>query len=1083
MNILAPPFTAVLRRGRHCVVSLLFTLLCAETPATFGQMGDMQAVSYNLSNVLPADLIKGTIQDGRGFVWAASDAGVMRFDGRRSTLYKNLPSQYVKGFIAMPSGDIFVLTDMGLARIEERGDSVLFPVVVRGAVTRSDSTLFYPKTIFLASNGDVWISEPDAVVRLRKSAMKRFPFAARYAADSFTRAFSFVEELDGGLIVVSQRGQGLFRFNVAREAFEEIPVKNAQFNAVSAIMLKDKIARTLWIATDKGVMETSLSADDARRAWKLALPVQDASCFVEDNVGNVYIGTWYMGLRYFQNLLPSGKLLSLSSIDSKTINHVRVTDNGNVWVSADDGITLLHPYAFIKPTLPFQRPFIQHAIASRSGGEILASDGATVVRVKTKIQGFPAEFGSKEALTLRNQDMGSVSSVAEHPDGSVWCSSSGGYLLRAPKNGATSVVRKVSSENFYFYIAADAKGRVWACRNPDGRLSAFLPDGSERVYDSARGVSSGIFVARESASGTVFAAGGGANAYLFRYNNAEDRFHNISAPLPFAQLDERFIVNDVGVESDTSLWLATNYGMVRFHNGVADTIPFSGEVARRNAVAVAIAPRGSGVVFATDHGVYLYTHGQLVAVDLRLEKMVLSPGYRSAVIDKRSQLWLGTKLGLLVSAQFANLAPQTQMPTIVSLRANGARIGVAEGEHASGLYLQAAFTALCYPAEKVRYQTRLVSLDRKGGFANADTVWNEARYTAEEIFPSISAGEYLLQIRAQQEGYLWSEPAQYRFSVRPAWYARWWAWCLYGLCVVGLMYGAAKFWARRLELRNRALKRMVDERTEEIQRQLRILDEQAGEIEIANTRLQEQNLQLVQFNNEKNEFLGIVAHDLKNPLTGIMMTSSMARSYFDRLSRDEILAQFQRIEETSQRMQSIITELLDVNAIETGNINVNILNVNIVRAVAEVMDDFRARAESKNIALHLRSERDSIEALADPNLLRQILENIVSNAVKYSPTGKNVFVSVVVNERRRARVAVRDEGPGLSPQDKDKLFRKFAKLSARPTAGEDSTGLGLSIVKRMVEAMHGSVWCESELGQGAAFIVEFPLAPTGERSA
>jgi ligand-binding sensor domain-containing protein len=93
MNILAPPFVAVLRRGGHRVVSLLFTLLCAEISPVFGQMSDTQAMSYNLSNALPADLIKARIQDGRGFVWAASDAGIVRFDGCRSTLYKNLSSQ------------------------------------------------------------------------------------------------------------------------------------------------------------------------------------------------------------------------------------------------------------------------------------------------------------------------------------------------------------------------------------------------------------------------------------------------------------------------------------------------------------------------------------------------------------------------------------------------------------------------------------------------------------------------------------------------------------------------------------------------------------------------------------------------------------------------------------------------------------------------------------------------------------------------------------------------------------------------------------------------------------------------------
>jgi signal transduction histidine kinase len=145
--------------------------------------------------------------------------------------------------------------------------------------------------------------------------------------------------------------------------------------------------------------------------------------------------------------------------------------------------------------------------------------------------------------------------------------------------------------------------------------------------------------------------------------------------------------------------------------------------------------------------------------------------------------------------------------------------------------------------------------------------------------------------------------------------------------------------------------------------------------------------------------------------------------------------------------------------------------------------------------VHYSSEAPSHLVLVDETAIVQVFDNILSNAVKYSPHGKNVFVrirhsSLVVghspNDSRTApmtnapmtnnfiRVEVQDEGEGISPDDMTKLFGKFARLSARPTGGEHSTGLGLSIVKKMVEAMNGRVWCESELGKGATFIVELP---------
>ena len=135
----------------------------------------------------------------------------------------------------------------------------------------------------------------------------------------------------------------------------------------------------------------------------------------------------------------------------------------------------------------------------------------------------------------------------------------------------------------------------------------------------------------------------------------------------------------------------------------------------------------------------------------------------------------------------------------------------------------------------------------------------------------------------------------------------------------------------------------------------------------------------------------------------------------------------------------------------------------------------RTHATAKQQTIHFESETTPIVVQVDSGVMVQVLENLVSNAVKYSPPGKEIFVRLKQHPQG-ARVEVQDQGPGLSAEDQKKLFGKFARLSAKPTGGEHSTGLGLSIVKKMVEAMSGRVWCESQLGQGATFIVEFPAA-------
>ncbi len=268
-------------------------------------------------------------------------------------------------------------------------------------------------------------------------------------------------------------------------------------------------------------------------------------------------------------------------------------------------------------------------------------------------------------------------------------------------------------------------------------------------------------------------------------------------------------------------------------------------------------------------------------------------------------------------------------------------------------------------------------------------------------------------------------------------------------------------------------------KNEEITRQQQILEDQAAEIEITNTQLNEQNLALQQLNTEKNEFLGIAAHDLKNPLTSITMNASGLRDNLQRFTPEALQERLGSIVLSSQRMASIINNLLDINAIETGNLNIACKPTNIRPIVQHSVADYAERAAQKSIALTLQDtfSEGGIRSPAlniDAGIFAEIIDNLISNAIKYSPQGKRVTVQVEQNDTY-LRVAVKDEGPGISEEDKKRLFQKFARLSAQPTGGEHSTGLGLSIVKRLTEAMRGRVGCDSVLGSGATFFVEFPL--------
>lgn len=250
------------------------------------------------------------------------------------------------------------------------------------------------------------------------------------------------------------------------------------------------------------------------------------------------------------------------------------------------------------------------------------------------------------------------------------------------------------------------------------------------------------------------------------------------------------------------------------------------------------------------------------------------------------------------------------------------------------------------------------------------------------------------------------------------------------------------------------------------------------ELADALNQLEAANAELFTLNQEKNEFMGIAAHDLRNPLVTIYNDVHNLYEEFDMLGNDDILRIAQRCLRSSEQMLTLITNFLDYNRIETRRWSMAMERTSWKRVVEDALDALATKAKAKGIELHTILPADGA-VLVDSNALGQITENLLSNAVKFSPLGTRIVVRLQELDTG-VRLEVQDEGPGLTEEDKKFVFGKFQRLSAQPTGNEESTGLGLSIVKKLTEAMHGRVWCESEHGKGARFCVEFPIASTVE---
>ncbi len=248
------------------------------------------------------------------------------------------------------------------------------------------------------------------------------------------------------------------------------------------------------------------------------------------------------------------------------------------------------------------------------------------------------------------------------------------------------------------------------------------------------------------------------------------------------------------------------------------------------------------------------------------------------------------------------------------------------------------------------------------------------------------------------------------------------------------------------------------------------ISEQSRDLLVQKEQIESNNQELLELNKEKNHLIGIVAHDLRNPLTSALTIGGL-------LKTGEQLTEEQReytdhMLNAMERMNDMVNRILDIKAIESKSIEMDLESTNLLEVMNEVQENFKDALKNKQLDLQLCQEQCNYFAMVDRNYLTQVYENLVSNAIKFSPPQRKIVVDFEQNNGH-VITEVRDQGPGLTEEDKQRLFQKYQTLSAQPTGGEQSTGLGLSIVKKYVEAMNGKVWVESEQGQGAAFKVQF----------
>ncbi len=293
----------------------------------------------------------------------------------------------------------------------------------------------------------------------------------------------------------------------------------------------------------------------------------------------------------------------------------------------------------------------------------------------------------------------------------------------------------------------------------------------------------------------------------------------------------------------------------------------------------------------------------------------------------------------------------------------------------------------------------------------------------------------------------------------------WNLWYLFGLVSLGLV--AMVVIVILLYRGNRARSRVNQElQTKNVQ-----IQDQHEQIATQNKELTNQNERLNILNHEMEGMMHVVAHDLKAPLNSVFGLISAVEEEGELNDAQEKMLDMAK--KVTLNAGNLVKDLVELGNVEQQSGGIQKVEVRLQGLLQDIVTAFSAEADRKSITIETMLPDGEAPCQTEPLMLRRVLENLISNALKFSPAGKSVVIALT-QSAGFYRISIQDQGPGISPADQKNLYRKFHKLSARPTGGESSSGLGLAIVKTLVEQLGGEIALTSELGQGSTFEVSIP---------
>jgi AraC family transcriptional regulator, chitin signaling transcriptional activator len=996
----------------------------------YGQ--DFKVYIYKKEHGLPTTKVKNIAQDEKGYVWLATDQGMVRYDGTQFLTYSDsISSRFIKFLFKRTNGDFLVLHDQGVTKIDHQDGEVGFKPYFQDDFML-DGINAFPKQCYEDHYGRLWIAEFRSVSMFYKGAFKRHVLK-KSGSESFLRSFHFFEDHRGRLMVISYDGD-VFRYEEEKESFRK--VGDLGINGIKVNGLVDGHHGELWAATNFGLLRINTHGRNHDFSGQYVVKLPYISCIARVNENIFLLGTLDQGLYQLSFLDHNPLLVPLNKVDFSLIHSIKVMEDQSIWVSSDEGVALLQPNIFKRWPLGSDNSCYNHLVSL--GNKVYMSNGQEITVVEVLKDNYHV------CSTFHLSDREYVMSMAGLGKKVYFTTSS--HRLYSLEEGRIAVMAQ-NLKGKVTQMCAGQEGNLWMHGlDLEGVVRFHIPTRKVYYYGQDKAAPSRVTKLKIGPNGEVFCAGEEEQLSLYQYNQSKDAFEKKDVAI---SLDEKW---EYPVDFDFygyALLISANHGLVKYnYDSGAVTKVMSNQPFQVKSVWT-----GESIFLGTKEGlVELYEDGTPILYDEFSGLPALAFLKGSFVKDISDRLWIGSSNGVWYADLQKVPVRKTPIPEFYAIKVNGKNIQNNNSGFTDKAVLQASFGSISFPGHSVEYKYRIRGVSDD---------WIKVGKNEDIIVSNIPKGDYVLEIKALQKGrYVWSDPLIYGFSVKKVWYLSWWSGFLW-LSLLGLLvYWFIKLNLQRITKEKEFLERTVSLRT--------------MEINARNQKILQQKKELEALNSTKDKLFSIVAHDLRSPLSLMAAFSNLLISDKQSMDKGDIQRVALNLQLTVNNTILLADNLLMWAESQMKSFKYNPQVILVERVLRANIIMLKPVAQNKGIQI-VENISPEVKVLVDKDQFSLVVRNLLTNAIKFTHPGGKIEVKLKPSGDM-AELVVTDTGVGLSKEKQAGLFDVANKVSSKGTQGEKGTGLGLMLCKEFIEKNKGKIYVESVENGGSSFFVILPLA-------